>query len=373
MNKYIKRYICMGLAFFMLFTVSPQIACAGANSPFLEKGMSGTAVTTLQKNLKQLGFFNQNSTGYYGGLTEAAVINFQKKYGLAPDGKVGESSNNKLSGLLNAVKNRPVLKKGVTSPDVTSLQRDLKQLGFFTMNPTGYYGDITEAATIKFQKKYGIAPDGMAGTDTYKKIDILLKRIEPVKVIIDPGHGGIDVGTSKGNVVESEVTLSISKKIKTYLDAEGYDVTLTRSKDTALDSLSVSGETRQEKDLNARTNIINKSGAELFVSIHVNSSTDSPSATGSVVYYNDKYAKSRELAQNIQKALNSVTASNLKRQTHDSQAADYYVLCNSNVPGVLVETAFITNTKELQLLATNDFRNKITNAISTGIENTNFN
>lgn len=289
----------MGLTFLMLFTVSSRIACAGTNSPVLKKGMNGTAVTILQKDLKQLGFFNQN--------------------------------------------------------------------------PTGYYGDITEAAVIKFQKKYGITPDGRAGTNTYNKIDILLKRIEPVKIVVDPGHGGIDTGTSKGNIVESEVTLSISKKIKTYLDAEGYNVILTRSKDTALDSLSVSGENRQEKDLNARTNMINKSGAELFVSVHVDSLPGSPSTTGSTVYYNDKYTKSRELAQNIQKALNNVTVSNLKRQTRNSQAADYYVLCNSNVPGVLVETAFITNIKELQLLATDDFRNKIAKAISTGIKNTKMN
>ena len=119
--------------------------------------------------------------------------------------------------------------------------------------------------------------------------------------------------------------------------------------------------------MNARANIINESGAVLFVSIHADSLPDSPSTSGSVVYYNDKYPKSGELAQNIQKALNSVTA----RQSHICQKADYYILRNSNVPGVLVETAFITNSRERQLLSTDSFRDKLAKAILEGIENTN--
>ena len=373
MNKYIKPYICIGLVFFILLTVSFQSVYAAVNETVLEKGMTGSAVTILQKNLGQLGYFSQNPTGYFGDATEAAIFEFQKKYGLAPDGKVGADTSSKLDGLLNAVKTRTVLINGMSNPSVTALQRDLKQLGYFSLNPTGYYGNATEAAVIKLQKKYGMNPDGRVGSNTYTKIDILLKRITPVKIVVDPGHGGIDSGASKGKVVESEVTLSISKKLKAYLDAGGYDVLLTRSKDISLDSLSNNGKTRQERDLNARSNMINENSAKLFVSIHVDSYPEIPSFTGSTVYYNNKYPKSKELAQNIQKALNNITAKNFKRQAHDCQVADYYVLRNSDVPGVLVETAFITNTKERQLLATDDYRNKIAQAIMTGIQNTKIN
>lgn len=59
---------------------------------------------------------------------------------------------------------------------VTKLQKDLKTLGFMSISPTGYYGDITEAAIIKFQKKYGLTPDGVAGTQTLGKIDKLSGR-----------------------------------------------------------------------------------------------------------------------------------------------------------------------------------------------------
>lgn len=263
---------------------------------------------------------------------------------------------------------KPILKKGMSGIQVTQLQKNLKKLGYFTSNPTGVFGDITESSVKKFQQKYRIPITGVVAALTYNKLDILLKRADPIKIVVDPGHGGIDIGTSKDSVIESKVDLSISKKLKSFLDSDIYSAVLTRSTDIALDSRSNNGDTRQERDLNARTNIINKSGAKLFVSIHVNSYPESPSTNGSIVYYNDKYPQSRVLAQDIQKALNNLKIRNLKRQTNNSQTADYYVLKNSNIPGVIVETAFITNVKERQLLATDSFREKIAKAISTGIK-----
>ncbi|MGE5614631.1 MAG: NlpC/P60 family protein [Bacillota bacterium] len=69
-----------------------------------------------------------------------------------------------------------VMSKGMRGDSVTLLQNDLKKLGFISVNPTGYYGDITEAAVINFQKKYGLKIDGIAGPQTLGKIDKLLGR-----------------------------------------------------------------------------------------------------------------------------------------------------------------------------------------------------
>jgi cell wall-associated NlpC family hydrolase len=65
------------------------------------------------------------------------------------------------------------LKKGMEGTAVTELQKDLKTLGFISVNPTGYFGDITKAAVIQFQKKYGLTADGIAGSKTLGKIDSL--------------------------------------------------------------------------------------------------------------------------------------------------------------------------------------------------------
>lgn len=68
------------------------------------------------------------------------------------------------------------LKKEMRGDTVSQLQKDLKTLGFMNINPTGYFGDITKAAVINFQKKHGLAADGIAGTQTLGKMDTLMGR-----------------------------------------------------------------------------------------------------------------------------------------------------------------------------------------------------
>lgn len=63
-----------------------------------------------------------------------------------------------------------LLKKGTRSEEVTALQKDLKELGFFHANTTGYFGDITKSSVIELQRKYGIKVDGIAGPQTFSLI-----------------------------------------------------------------------------------------------------------------------------------------------------------------------------------------------------------
>lgn len=330
----------------------------------LRKGMTGTEVNKLQKSLKKLGYFNIETTDYYGHITESAVKEFQKLHGLIPDGIAGMNTCQKINMLLG----KPLLKKGMSGAEVTALQNDLQILKVFSFEPTGYFGQITEASIKAFQGQNGLAVSGIADLPTYIKIDSLLSRLKIV--VIDPGHGGIDIGTSRGNVLESRVNLDISIKLKEYLSEKGYGVILTRNRDMALDHLSDIPENRERRDLNARTNIINLSPAKLFVSIHVDSLPGSPSVSGSIVYYNSNISGSKTLAKNIQRELNNISAGNSKRPSWNSREGDFYVLNNSKKTGVLIETAYITNDNEYSLLKTDAFKEKIARAILQGIENT---
>lgn len=69
-----------------------------------------------------------------------------------------------------------LLKPGMSGDTVSKLQKDLNALGFMNVSPTGYYGDITEAAVVKLQKKYGLTADGIAGSQTLGKVDGLMGR-----------------------------------------------------------------------------------------------------------------------------------------------------------------------------------------------------
>jgi len=187
-------------------------------------------------------------------------------------------------------------------------------------------------------------------------------------IIIDPGHGGIDGGTSKEGILEKDINLDISKKLMNLLVQKGYTVIMTRENDVSLDNPDTTGKNRHMRDLNARVNIINKSNAQLFVSIHVNCNDKKPSTDGSIVFYSDKFEQNKELAYSIQRALNNMIVNGKKRTIHDPVKAKYYILKNSDIPGVLIETAFLSNAKERQLLLKESYREEIAEAIASGIE-----
>lgn len=187
-------------------------------------------------------------------------------------------------------------------------------------------------------------------------------------IVIDPGHGGIDGGTTKDGVIEKDINLDIAKKLKVILQQKGYQVVMTREENISLNSLDNSNKSRHRRDLNARVNIINKHNPLLFVSVHVNSNYTNTRATGAIVFYGEKYCESKVLAYCIQRALNSIVVNGVKRVTHDPQPGNYFILNNSNVPGVIIETAFISNVEDRSLLTKDEFRKQLAVGIANGIE-----
>lgn len=188
-------------------------------------------------------------------------------------------------------------------------------------------------------------------------------------IIVDPGHGGIDGGTNKDGILEKEINLAVSKKLKKILEEKGYQVSLTRDEDIALDSFDSAGRNRHQRDLNARANMINSSNAQLFLSIHVNCNFKRPATNGSIVFYNDNFVENKVLAYAIQRALNTMEINGEKRTIHDPVQAKYYLLTFSKIPGVIIETAFLSNSAERHLLTKEEFREQLAEAIANGVEN----
>jgi N-acetylmuramoyl-L-alanine amidase len=186
-------------------------------------------------------------------------------------------------------------------------------------------------------------------------------------IVIDAGHGGIDGGVGYAGALEKDINLSIALKVKACLEQRGYTVVMTRDKDVSLDHLNHSSSSRHKRDLNARVDIINTSNAQLFISIHVNSNNRT-SAKGSIVFYDERFEQNELLAYSIQRQLNELIVNGMKRTTHDPQKGEYYVLSRAEVPGVIVETAFITNREERALLSTDGFQEQLAEAIAAGTE-----
>ena len=147
----------------------------------LRMGDSGSAVKDLQTKLKKLGYYDGTVDSTFGSGTYAALKAFQKKYNLTADGVAGSETLKKLdSAYKNADsdKDDDSLRKGATGSAVKDLQTKLKKLGFYNAYVDGSYGDTTVAAVKAFQKKYNLTADGVAGSETLKKLDSAYKNAD---------------------------------------------------------------------------------------------------------------------------------------------------------------------------------------------------
>lgn len=259
------------------------------------------------------------------------------------------------------------LQKGMRNNDVFVLQDKLKTAGHFKSVPTGFFGNITESSVIAFQKSAKLIPDGIAGKLTLTALDKTVKS-KATCIALDPGHGGEDLGTVSGTLYEKNINLDIANRVRSYLGKQNYGVLLTRDKDVSLASRSSVRGSFELKDLDARTKILNNSNSALFVSIHVDSLPSEPDKNGSIVYYNPEVKGSERLAERLQSELNKLTIKGVKRDSNQPSSADFYILRNTDIPGVLVESGFLTNSTDKTGLQKTAFRDELARAISYGID-----
>ncbi|WP_432408496.1 peptidoglycan-binding domain-containing protein [Wukongibacter sp. M2B1] len=157
---------------------STPTAFAGSknlNQTVYKVGEENNDVKLIQQALRRDGVFdNKELTTYFGPITEEAVKNFQRKYGLNADGVIGESTIKKMESLgLFTYGNLSlsVYKKGARHSDVKIIQESLREVGTFNGDETTtYFGSTTERAVKDFQIKYGLDDDGVVGGSTMKKM-----------------------------------------------------------------------------------------------------------------------------------------------------------------------------------------------------------
>ncbi|WP_375509360.1 peptidoglycan-binding protein, partial [uncultured Nostoc sp.] len=141
------------------------VSIAGQALALQKIGSNGAEVSSSQRCLKKLGYFNGPVSGKFASLTQNAVIKFQQANRIPADGVVGAStqralqracqsrtsSRNTNTGLRSSGQ-YPVLSQGKTGAAVTRLQQRLRQLGYLNANPTGNFGPMTRDAVIAFQR-----------------------------------------------------------------------------------------------------------------------------------------------------------------------------------------------------------------------------
>ncbi len=212
------------------------------------------------------------------------------------------------------------------------------------------------------------------------------------KIVIDPGHGGHDTGTIGPNgLLEKDLVLDVSRRLGKLLEARlGAEVVFTRRDDTFI-------------PLETRTSIANQEQADLFVSVHANSSHD-PDARGVETYYlnftsspealevaarenaasdkdihelqdlvkkialKEKIEESREFASDVQQSLHSgLSAKSAGIRDRGVKKAPFVVLIGANMPSILAEISFISNPGDEKKLKGPEYRQRIAESLYRGI------
>lgn len=195
--------------------------------------------------------------------------------------------------------------------------------------------------------------------------------LKGARILIDPGHGGIDPGAHhNGSFTEKEVVLSVGLELRRLLEQAGAEVVMTRETDEDV-SRHTPGDpaSRYQRDMNSRVKLINESSADLFVSLHINHIYD-PTVRGAIVFYRNSRPENKRLAEAIQNNLNPVVAVDprpgqlIHQQTKEGS---YLVLNSAEIPGVLVEMAFMSSPADRELLKQDRYRKKLAQAILIGI------
>ncbi len=180
-------------------------------------------------------------------------------------------------------------------------------------------------------------------------------------IYLDAGHGGVDAGAIVNNLKEKDINLKLVMLLRDNLVSKGAMVYLTREGDYDLSNGAVS---RKRNDLYNRAKMINDSKADLYISIHLNSTNDGR-WRGLQIFYNSINKENKLVAEKV----NEILVSNLSYVREIKNDNSYYMYKHIKIPGILIEAGFISNASDNYLLRNKDYQDKLINNIVYGIIN----
>ena len=180
-------------------------------------------------------------------------------------------------------------------------------------------------------------------------------------IYIDPGHGGIDSGTTYKNIYEKDINLILSKKLRSALKNKGATVYLTREtdKDLALNN----AKNRKRSDLISRAYLINKTKPDIYLSIHINYLSQTK-YKGLQIFYNNRNKENEIIAASLTEYIKEKTWNVRPYKLNNT----YYMYKNIITPGVLIEVGFLSNPDDRYRLTHEEYQNIVVANITYAIE-----
>jgi len=176
-------------------------------------------------------------------------------------------------------------------------------------------------------------------------------------VIIDAGHGGGDPGAiGLSGTLEKDINLNIALKLQQFIEQSGGITLMTRTEDEMLAQ-------NKREDMKLRKRLREENSGDIFISIHLNSFPQE-SCRGAQTFYSNN-EESKNLAEKIQKNMVKFLEDDNSRIA--KKLTDVYLLKEVNIPSVIVECGFLSNSKEEKLLKEEEYQSKVAFSIFAGI------
>lgn len=207
-------------------------------------------------------------------------------------------------------------------------------------------GDFVEVLTNNGETGYiaNWLVESSVATTTQTHVPAITTTLSEATIVIDPGHGGADPGAIGDYMYEKQATVDTAAIIAQKLESVGANVILTRTGDESI-------------SLEERAYLSNSYGADLFISIHYDSTPEGVYATGTTTYY---YADSDNYVADL---INDELSKNLPLPNNGSRFGNFLVLRENAQPAILLELGYMNNPDDVATFNTSHYQNLVADSI----------
>ncbi|HEY5116391.1 MAG TPA: N-acetylmuramoyl-L-alanine amidase, partial [Nakamurella sp.] len=308
-----------------------------------------------------------------------AIRTFQQQRGLIVDGMVGPVTIRSLTDARWKLGDRPLtytLSAMMTGDDVMALQTRLAEMGYNTGRPDGIFGPLTDGCVRDFQRHRGLTEDGVFGPSTHRELTRIGRmvtggrphylreyqmlrqagpRLHGKRIVLDPGHGGDDLGWRADGVKAADLTYDIARRLQSRMVTTGMTVFLTREP----------GENPSPDERAAFANSIN---ADLVLSLHIDGS-ESPHACGIATFH---FGTDSGATSTVGETLAALVQRELVARTQFSDCRIHHrpwdILRLTKMPAIQVEIGYLSNPEERRKLTNADFRNVVADGLLVAVK-----